>query len=99
MISTLINKLKKIPIDLGQESVADITEGKQIALRHVMPGQGKTALDVGARMGEQTRLLRQRGYTVTSVDVEPQFHECMKVMPISHCRLLMASSTWSGVPK
>ena len=73
MISSLISKLKKIPIDLGQESVADRTEGKQIALRHVLPVQGKTALDVGARMGEQTRLLGQRGYTGTSVDIELQF--------------------------
>jgi len=78
MASSLINLLKKIPIDLGQETVADYTEGKQIALRLVpTEGQGKSALDVGARMGEQTRFLTQRGYRVTSVDIEPRFEACL----------------------
>lgn len=69
----LINLLKKIPIDLGQGSVADRTEGKQIAMRLVPPGQGKTALDVGCREGVQTRWLQEQGYTVTSIDVDKRF--------------------------
>ncbi len=75
----LIKLLKKIPIDLGQQTVAEYTEGKQIALRLVPPGEGKRALDVGAREGHQTRWLESRGYDVTSVDVEPLFPECIAV--------------------
>jgi SAM-dependent methyltransferase len=69
----LINLLKKIPIDLGQGAVAETTEGKQIALRLVPPGDGRTALDLGCREGNQSRWLTARGYTVTSVDVESDF--------------------------
>ena len=75
----LIKILKKIPIDLGQGTVADWTEGKQIAKRLTPPGDGKTALDLGARFGEQTRWLRQKGYRVISVDVEPRFVGCDQV--------------------
>ncbi len=75
----LIPLLKKIPIDLGQQAVADHTKGKQVALELVPWGQGRRALDVGARSGVQTRWLRSRGYDVTSVDVEPLFPECLSV--------------------
>jgi SAM-dependent methyltransferase len=75
----LIALLKKIPIDLGQQTVAEHTKGKQIALGLVPPGRGRRALDVGAREGHQTRWLRDRGYEVTSVDVEPSFAECIRV--------------------
>ncbi|MEZ4473435.1 MAG: class I SAM-dependent methyltransferase [bacterium] len=68
-----LNLLKKIPIDLGQGAVAETTEGKQIALRLVPDGAGRTALDVGCRAGHQTRWLQERGYTVTSIDVEALF--------------------------
>lgn len=71
--SQLISMLKKVPIDLGQGAVAEITEGKQIALRLVPPGEGRTALDLGCREGNQTRWLEGRGYTVTSVDVDQLF--------------------------
>jgi hypothetical protein len=47
---SLIDTLKKIPIDLGQGSVNETTEGKQIALRLVREGEGKRALDVGCRL-------------------------------------------------
>ncbi len=73
----IIDLLKRIPIDLGQGAVAEKTEGKQIALRLVPPGEGRTALDLGARDGHQTRWLASRGYAVTSVDVEPQFDDCL----------------------
>lgn len=73
----IIDLLKRIPIDLGQGAVAEKTEGKQIALRLVPPGEGRTALDLGARDGHQTRWLASRGYEVTSVDVEPQFDDCL----------------------
>ena len=75
----LIELLKKIPIDLGQGSVADWTEGKAIAKRLTPNGAGKEALDLGARFGEQTRWLRGQGYRVTSVDVDPKFMGCDQV--------------------
>lgn len=78
-MSWLIDTLKKIPIDLGQGTVAEHTMGKQIALGLVPPGNGRKALDVGAREGHQTRWLRSRGYEVTSVDVETCFDECLKI--------------------
>jgi SAM-dependent methyltransferase len=76
-VDGLIDLLKRVPIDLGQGAVAERTQGKQIALGLVSPGQGKRALDVGAREGHQTRWLRERGYDVTSLDIEPQFPECL----------------------
>lgn len=78
-MSTLIDLLKQIPIDLGQGSMAERTKGKQIALALVPWGEGKRALDVGAREGHQTRWLRDRGYEVTSLDLEPLFPECLAV--------------------
>ncbi|MCB9554160.1 MAG: class I SAM-dependent methyltransferase [Myxococcales bacterium] len=78
-MGAIIDLLKRVPIDLGQGAVAEKTEGKQIALRLVPPGDGRAALDLGARDGHQTRWLRGRGYTVTSVDVDPQFPECLAV--------------------
>lgn len=75
----ILQYLKRIPIDLGQGAVAERTEGKQIALRLVPPGEGRRALDVGAREGHQTRWLRERGYDVTSLDLQPCFPECLAV--------------------
>lgn len=75
----IIDLLKRVPIDLGQGAVADTTEGKQIALRLVPPGEGRAALDLGARDGHQTRWLTARGYQVTSGDIEPQFEGCLRL--------------------
>ncbi len=76
----LIGLAKKIPVDLGQQAVAETTEGKQVALRLVPEGgAGRTALDVGCREGKQTRWLRSRGYTVTSIDVCKDFVDCQVV--------------------
>jgi len=75
----LIGLAKKVPIDLGQQTVSETTEGKQIALRLVPEGQGRTALDIGCREGKQTRWLRDRGYDVTSIDVEKAFVDCQVV--------------------
>jgi len=79
MALNLIEALKRIPIDLGQGSVAETTEGKQIALRLVPDGHGKRALDVGCRRGEQTHWLRSKGYEVTSIDVSKEFEDCQVV--------------------
>ena len=78
-MKSLINLLKKVPIDLGQGAVAEYTEGKQIAKRLTPNGTGKSALDLGARHGAQTQWLREQGYRVTSVDVDPKFVGCDKL--------------------
>ena len=61
----LVDLLKKVPIDLGQGAVAEYTEGKQIAKRLTPDGASRTALDLGARYGAQSRWLEAR-YEVTS---------------------------------
>ena len=81
-LDALIGLLTRVPIDLGQGSVAETTEGKQIALRlvpRVPQGETRRALDVGARAGHQTRWLVSQGYIVTSIDVEQLFPECQVV--------------------
>jgi SAM-dependent methyltransferase len=75
-MKSLIDLLKKVPIDLGQGSVADRTEGKRIAKRLTPEGVNRHALDLGARYGAQTQWLREQGYEVTSVDVDPRFVGC-----------------------
>jgi SAM-dependent methyltransferase len=79
MKESLLALLRKIPLDLGQRDVAGKTKGKQIALELVPPGDGKKALDVGARAGVQTAWLRSRGYEVTPIDYEPVTDECLQV--------------------
>lgn len=79
MMQGLLGLLRRVPLDLGQRDVADQTKGKQIALGLVPPGEGRSALDVGARAGVQTRWLETRGYRVTSIDMEPVFPECLQV--------------------
>lgn len=73
----LIDVLKRVPLDLGQGNLRTTTKGKLIALDLVTDGQGKTALDMGAREGAQTRWLQAKGYQVTSTDVESLFPECL----------------------
>lgn len=79
MKENVLALLRKIPLDLGQRDVAGKTKGKEIALGLVPPGDGKKALDVGARAGVQTAWLRSRGYQVTPVDYEPVTDECLQV--------------------
>ncbi len=67
----IIELLKRIPIDLGQETVAETTQGKKIACGLVPEGKGRAALDVGARTGHQTQWLRELGYMVTPIDRYP----------------------------
>ena len=79
MKEAVLALLRKVPLDLGQRDVAARTKGKEIALKLIPPGNGGRALDVGARAGVQTRWLAERGYQVTSVDVDPVFDDCLKV--------------------
>jgi SAM-dependent methyltransferase len=67
----LIELAKAMPIDVGQRSDRWVTQGKVIARELVptSPPAGR-ALDIGCREGNQTKWLEQKGYAVTSVDVE-----------------------------
>jgi SAM-dependent methyltransferase len=77
---TLIDLAKKVPIDLGQGYFHDKTKGKLIA-RELVPeaNGGATALDVGCRIGVQSRWLEDRGYRVTSIDVEKAYEHAAVV--------------------
>lgn len=69
-----IKLLKKLPIDVGQGELKHNTEAKIIALRHIPPAKrGARALDVGCRDGYYSEILKQRGYSVESVDIEPKY--------------------------
>lgn len=71
---SIIELLKRIPIDLGQGNLRGTTKGKLIAMAAVpIAAPGARALDVGCREGIQSRWLRARGYTVTSIDKEPVY--------------------------
>lgn len=70
----LIDLAKRVPLDLGQGNLRFTTKGKLIARDLVPHADGRArALDVGCREGAQTRWLEQRGYRVTSIDVEKLF--------------------------
>lgn len=82
MIDAMLRWLKRIPVDLGQESVADRTMGKRIAMDMVpdVPrGQVRRALDVGCREGTQSRRLEGKGYRVTSIDITSRYENCIIV--------------------
>lgn len=74
MSDTWIQLAKRVPLDLGQGNLRTTTKGKLIA-RELVPAArpGAVALDLGCREGDQTRWLEQRGYRVTSVDVDKLF--------------------------
>jgi SAM-dependent methyltransferase len=75
---SLVETLKRLPIDVGQGNLRAITKGKMIARRMVPHANGhQLALDVGCREGIQTRWLRGRGYQVISVDIERVYDGCL----------------------
>jgi SAM-dependent methyltransferase len=79
-LDALIALGKGIPIDLGQGGLPFVTQGKLIARTLVPPAQrGDRALDVGAGDGAQSRWLAERGYEVTSIDVEPEGAQAERV--------------------
>ncbi len=80
----ILKLLKKMPVDLGQEAMNERTMGKKIAFDLVpsIPKEewgARTALDMGCRKGNQTLLLEERGYDVTSCDIEKAFDKCIIV--------------------
>ena len=78
-MKNIIEILKKLPIDLGQANLRSQTEGKQIALRLVSQVNGKFALDIGCREGEQSEWLKNRGFNVEAIDIEPKYSLAKKI--------------------
>ena len=75
-----IDLAKRVPLDLGQGNLRFTTKGKLIAQSMVPSAStGAKALDVGCREGAQTRWLKERGYDVTSIDVEKLFDDAQVV--------------------
>ncbi len=75
----LLDVLKTLPIDLGQGHLRTKTKGKLIALSLIKNGKGKKVLDIGCREGAQSEWLKQRGYEVTSIDIEKKYRYCRVV--------------------
>lgn len=76
---SVVDFLKKLPIDLGQANLRGTTKGKLIALEHVIDGKGRAALDIGCREGMQSEWLKGKGYKVTSIDVEKIYPDALVV--------------------
>ncbi|OLS23378.1 MAG: Ubiquinone biosynthesis O-methyltransferase [Candidatus Heimdallarchaeota archaeon LC_2] len=72
-MSKLFHFIKKIPIDFGQANLRIITKGKLIAMDLVPPGNGKKALDIGCRAGNQSERLKSDNYSVESIDIETDY--------------------------
>ena len=70
--------LKKYPIiDLGQENPNSLS--RRISMSHVATCNGLLALDAGCREGYQTKILKEKGYNVISVDVVKLFPDAQLV--------------------
>jgi len=70
---SLISFLKKLPFDVGQAEKKHDTAGKKIASAFVGNGEGKVALDLGCRDGYWSERLKEKGYAVNSLDIEPNY--------------------------
>lgn len=69
---TLINFLKKLPIDLGQKEMRFKSYGRIIALQLAGDGRSKKALDAGCAEGFYTEKLKTQGWDVTAIDKTPE---------------------------
>jgi SAM-dependent methyltransferase len=75
----MISFLKKLPIDLGQAEFKHDTAGKRIAFSYIPKnGQGKLALDIGCRDGYWSDRLKEFGYEVHSLDIDPLYSGAIK---------------------
>lgn len=74
----VLSILKQLPIDLGQGTKRAVTKGKSLAMQHIPPAprRGMSLLDVGCREGTQSRIFKELGYEVTSIDVEKVWEDC-----------------------
>lgn len=75
---SLISLLKKLPIDVGQAGRKHNTAAKLIAFSFVGDGAGKRALDIGCRDGYWAERLKEKGYSVSALDVEPEYEPALK---------------------
>lgn len=74
----LISLLKKLPVDLGQAEYKHKAAEKMIALSLIPKnGSGKVALDVGCRDGYWSEKLKEFGYKVISIDIDPKYSEAI----------------------
>ncbi len=73
MLRRLVRTLKKLPFDFGQYELRYTTKGKSIAFGLVGFGYGKKALDVGCRDGYWSEKLKNSGYDVVAIDIEPHY--------------------------
>ena len=74
----IISLLKKLPIDVGQAKRRHDSAGKLIAFSFVKNVLNKKALDIGCRDGYWSDQLKTRGYTVSSLDLEPNYEFALK---------------------
>lgn len=74
----IVGLIKNLPIDIGQAEKKHRTAGKKIALSFIKPGYKKVALDIGCRDGYWSEVLKKKGYTVKSLDIEPRYKEALK---------------------
>lgn len=70
---SLIALLKKLPIDVGQAEHKHTSAAKRIAYSFVPEGAGKRTLDIGCRDGYWSERLKEKGYAVSSLDIEPHY--------------------------
>jgi|SRR3989338_1055273 len=75
---SITSLLKKLPIDVGQAERKHDSAGKLIAFSFVEDGMEKQALDIGCRDGYWTEKLKKKGYTVSALDLEPQYSSALK---------------------
>ena len=76
---SMINLLKKLPVDFGQGELRAITKGKKIAMSYVENTKNKSALDIGCREGIQSEWLKRKGYITTSIDIDKKYNNCIIV--------------------
>ena len=77
----IVSMLKKLPIDVGQAEKKHNSAGKKIAFSFIPPVSGtekKTALDIGCRDGFWSERLKEKGYQVFSLDIEPHYENALK---------------------
>src|SRR3990167_6944911 len=75
----LISLLKKLPVDLGQAEYKHSAAEKMIALSLIPKnGAGKVALDIGCRDGYWSERIKEFGYKVIAIDLEPEYKEAIK---------------------
>jgi SAM-dependent methyltransferase len=78
---SIVNLLKKLPIDVGQAGMKEKTEGKQIAFSFIPIATElvNEALDIGCRDGYWSKQLQSKNYRVTSVDIEPRYENASQL--------------------